>query len=95
MATLQVTTYSLRVGVSDESFIAADAVLQEWTYLNVPGIARRTTARGRDGNWITIRLYEDASSSGTHWFDSPDDAVVEWRAMVEESSIDSCDYELL
>ena len=95
MATLQVTTYSLKAGTGVDGFIAADAALQEWTYLNVPGIARRTTARADDGTWITIRLYADASQTGTDWFDSPDVAVTAWRAMVDETSIESRDYDLL
>ena len=95
MATIQVSTFTLKSGVDPETFIAADAALQEWVYLNVPGIARRTTARSKDGKWITIRLYADATQTGTEWFDSPDAAVTTWRALVDESSIDHCDYDLL
>ena len=95
MATIQVSTFSLKADVDPETFIAADAALQEWTYLYVPGIARRTTARGKDGTWVTIRLYADASQTGTDWFDSPDAPVVAWRALVDETSIESCDYDLL
>jgi|GEM_PF-3770556 len=95
MATIQVTTYSLKPGVSSQHFIAADEALQEWTYLHVEGIARRTTARNSSGKWITIRLFADASQTSTNWFDSQDAVVVSWRELVDETSIDSCDYDLL
>lgn len=95
MATIQVTTYRLIDGTKPDAFVSADAALQEWTYLNVPGIARRTTARSADGTWITIRLYADSSQTGTDWFDAPDPVVVAWRAMVDEDSIESRDYDLL
>ena len=95
MATIQVTTFRLKDNSSVSDFLVADAALQEWTYLNVPGIARRTTARGKDDSWITVRLYADASQTGTDWFDSPDAAVVSWRGLVDETSIESRDYDLL
>ena len=95
MATIQVTTYSLKPGVTSEQFIAADEALQEWTYLHVEGIARRTTARSSSGKWITIRLYADASQTSSQWFDSRDAAVVAWRNLIDETSLDSCDYDLL
>lgn len=95
MATIQVTTYVLKPGVTPQQFITADEALQEWTYLNVDGIARRTTARSSSGKWITIRLFANGSQTSTDWFDSQDPVVVAWRELVDETSIDYCDYDLL
>lgn len=95
MATMQVSTYFLKPDVTHEQFIAADQALQEWTYLNVVGIARRTTAHSSNGQWITIRLYADSSHTTTQWFDSADPVVVAWRNLIDETSLESCNYDLL
>jgi hypothetical protein len=53
---VEVTTFRLREGVSDESFLALDKRLQtELVYLQ-PGLVRRTTARhGED--WLVVTLW--------------------------------------
>jgi heme-degrading monooxygenase HmoA len=56
MSIVEVTTFRLREGVSDESFLALDRRLQTELVPNQPGFHRRTTARhGED--WLVVTLW--------------------------------------
>jgi hypothetical protein len=56
MSIVEVTTFRLRDGVSDESFLALDKRLQTELVPNQPGFLRRTTARhGED--WLVVTLW--------------------------------------
>jgi heme-degrading monooxygenase HmoA len=64
MSIVEVTTFRLREGVSDGSFLALDKRLQTELVPNQPGFLRRTTARhGED--WLVVTLWaadEDAAA---------------------------------
>jgi hypothetical protein len=56
MSIVEVTTFRLREGFSDESFLALDKRLQTELVYSRPGIVRRTTARhGED--WLVVTLW--------------------------------------
>jgi hypothetical protein len=56
MSIVEVTTFRLREGVSDQSFLALDKRLQTELVPNRPGFLRRTTARhGED--WLVVTLW--------------------------------------
>ena len=42
MAILEVETFTLNTGVEAPTFRALDEQMQEWCYVNRPGLARRT-----------------------------------------------------
>ena len=44
MAVIEVETFTLVGGVSVATFHSLDEQMQEWCYLNRPGLARRTGA---------------------------------------------------
>jgi heme-degrading monooxygenase HmoA len=59
---VEVTTFRLAEGVTDESFLALDRRLQTELVPNQPGFLRRTTARQGD-SWLVVTLWsteEDA-----------------------------------
>ena len=56
MSIVEVMTFRLREGVTDESFLALDKRLQTELVPNQPGFLRRTTARhGED--WLVVTLW--------------------------------------
>ena len=56
MSVVEVTTFRLADGVSDESFLALDKRYQTELVPNQPGFVRRTTARhGED--WLVVTLW--------------------------------------
>jgi heme-degrading monooxygenase HmoA len=53
---VEVTTFRLAEGVSDESFLALDRRVQTELVPNQPGFLRRTTARHGD-DWLVVTLW--------------------------------------
>ena len=51
-------TFRLVAGADEAAFVAADARFQTEVAYHQPGIARRTLARGEDGEWLVV----------THWW---------------------------
>jgi hypothetical protein len=62
---IEVTTFRLREGVSQDQFRLSDERQQMEFFYQQPGLIRRTTAVTDDGKWVTI----------THW-DSTDEAAI-------------------
>ena len=63
MSIVEVTTFRLREGVSDESFLALDKRVQTELVPNQPGFLRRTTARhGED--WLVVTLWASEEDAG-------------------------------
>jgi hypothetical protein len=95
MAILEVETFTLNTGVEALAFRALDEAMQEWCYLNRPGLARRTTARNDDGTYVVITLFGDASQSVADYYKSNDAVVTAWSAAIKESSRAIATYSLL
>ena len=64
MSIVEVTTFRLAEGVTDESFLALDRRTQTELVPNQPGFLRRTTARHGD-DWLVVTLWstEDAAAA--------------------------------
>ena len=56
MSVVEVTTFRLRAGVSEDVFLALDKRLQTELVPNQPGFLRRTTAH-RGGSWVVVTLW--------------------------------------
>jgi heme-degrading monooxygenase HmoA len=64
MSVVEITTFRLAEGVSDESFLALDKRLQTELVPNRSGFLRRTTARhGQEWLVVTLWLSEDAAAA--------------------------------
>jgi heme-degrading monooxygenase HmoA len=61
---VEVTTFRLADGVSDQSFLELDRRVQTELVPNQPGFMRRTTARHGD-DWLVVTLWstEDAAAA--------------------------------
>ena len=63
MAVLEVETFTLVSGITVEEFHVLDEQMQEWCYLNRPGIARRTVAVDSKGKFIVVTLFGEPSQA--------------------------------
>ena len=75
-------------GTATDEFLAADRRLQEQFADHQPGLLRRTTARGDDGEWIVIdywRTAADADATSERWEHDP--IVESFMSYVERSSV--------
>jgi hypothetical protein len=62
MSTIEITVFSLRTDVDDESFLAADRAVQTELVPNQPGFMRRTTAR-RGDTWLVLTLWRSLADA--------------------------------
>lgn len=95
MAVLEVETFTLVEGCDATAFRALDEAMQEWCYLNRPGLARRTTARADDNFYVVITLFETAEQSQSNYHAVSDPVVVAWSAVITEASRTTTVYSLL
>ncbi len=88
--------FRLAAGVDESVFRAADERVQTEFAYQQPGLLRRTTARGRDGWWAVIDLWNrdaDADRAGERW---GQDAVTEaFTRLVDGASLTSERFETL
>lgn len=63
MAVLEVETFNLVNGITVEKFYSLDEQMQEWCYLNRPGLARRTVAVDSKGKFIVVTLFGEPSQA--------------------------------
>ncbi|HEY2579486.1 MAG TPA: hypothetical protein VGI74_24515 [Streptosporangiaceae bacterium] len=71
---IEILRFRLAAGVDEAGFIAADRRLQQEFAYQQPGLLRRTTARGDEGNWIVIDLWRsaaDADACDRRWDSDP------------------------
>jgi hypothetical protein len=95
MAAFDIVTFSLRPEISDDAFTTIDAQMQEWAYVNLPGIMRRTVARNPQGQWIVVQLFNEISQCGTGYFTQPESPVSEWSSCIDHSTVVASAYTLL
>ena len=80
--------FRLRPDAHEEAFLAADRRVQEEFGYQQPGLLRRTTARGTDGNWIVIDLWRsaaDADACDARWEQDP--VPQAFMALVDRQSV--------
>ena len=85
MAAIEIETFTLVRGVSVETFHSLDEQMQEWCYLNRPGIARRTVAVDANGKFIVVTLFAEASQADAG-YRTYAGISKEWLACIAESS---------
>ena len=95
MAILEVETFTLNTGVEALAFRALDEQMQEWCYVNRPGLARRTTAKADDGTYVVITLFGEASQADSSYYKNTDTVVAAWSVAITESSRSVAVYSLL
>ena len=85
MAVIEVESFTLSGGVSVETFHSLDEQMQEWCYLNRPGIARRTVAVDANGKFIVVTLFGEASQADAGYRNYAGISK-EWLACIAEGS---------
>jgi heme-degrading monooxygenase HmoA len=63
VSVVEVTTFRLAEGVTDESFLDLDRRVQTELVPNQPGFLRRTTARHGD-DWLVVTLWSTEDAAG-------------------------------
>jgi hypothetical protein len=85
---IEIFTFRLVEGADEAAFVLADARLQTEFFYGQPGLVRRTTARGTDGEWLVVLLWNsegDADAAVKKYNDDP--AVIAFLAMVDSDTL--------
>ena len=80
--------FRLLPGADEAAFLAADRDLQTGFAYQQPGLTRRTTARGAEGEWVVIELWRsdaDADAAAIRRADDPRSAAV--SSFIEPASV--------
>jgi hypothetical protein len=93
---VEVATFRLSAVAEERAFLQADERVQQAFFPHRDGAVRRTTARGQDGTWLVVTMWEsledavsaDAASGGN-------DACRAFAAMIDTSSMLVERYETL
>jgi hypothetical protein len=96
VALIQTMTFRLATDAADRDFLAADRRAQTEFFYSQPGIVRRTTGRGQDGEWIVIALWGsagDADAAANAARSHP--AIKQFEATVDAGSLVMKTYETL
>lgn len=85
MAVIEICTFT---ATDDEALRAADARMQTEFAYQQPGMLRRTTARGDNGDWCVVTLWEslDAAVRAGTAADADETASAFW-ALVDVDSV--------
>ena len=93
---LEILRFKLSPGTDEAAFLDADKRLQTEFAYQQPGMVRRTTARGVDGTWVVIDLWQsaaDADRCDAAWNDDPNAA--EFMRHVDSGSVTTERFETL
>jgi hypothetical protein len=96
MAVIETDIFRLTDGADVGRFLDADRRVQTELMLRKPTFLRRTTARGRDGEWLVVVLWgseADADASRAQLGDDQTNAA--FMAFVDETTLTSRRYETL
>ena len=95
MSIVEITTFRLAEGVTDDAFLALDRRIQTELVPNQPGFLRRTTARhGED--WLVVTLWaSDAAAAAFQRAAQGTSLQAELDAAVEAGTFHLTRYETL
>jgi hypothetical protein len=93
---IETITFRLADGASESEFLEADARVQIDFAYQQRGMMRRTTARGPDGEWLVVAMWDsddDAENAAISFADHP--ATQDFRRIVDQSSYTARRYTTL
>lgn len=60
---IEIQNFRLPPDTTEEAFLADDARIQADLMLHAPGLVRRTTARGANGEWLVLTFWGSADQA--------------------------------
>jgi hypothetical protein len=96
MSVIEIMTFRLASTADEAAFLEADRRVQTEFAYHQPGLLRRTTARGRGGEWIVIDLWgsgEEADACDARWESDP--VTTAFMGLLDRATVRSTRYETL
>ena len=96
MSVIETHTFRLVGGVDIGEFLEADRQVQTELMVRKPTFLRRTTARGRDGEWLVVALWaSEAEADAARARSAADGAMSAFTALLDASSVRTRRYRAL
>lgn len=93
---IEVVTFRSVTGTSETELIERDARAQTGFYYLQPGLVRRTLARGADGEWAVVTLWDSAPDADAALERAKTDPVAsDFWSVIDAASVDTRRYESL
>lgn len=93
---IEIVRFRLAAGIDESAFRAADKRVQTEFAYQQPGLLRRTTARGPDGSWMVVDLWDgdaDADRGNELWGRDP--ATEAYTRLIDPASVTTERFETL
>jgi hypothetical protein len=85
---IEIVMFRLAEGVSEKVFLEADYRYQTEFIPFQPGFMRRTTGRGREGEWVVISLWgSEAHADAAARLARDDKVAKEFWSLVDDASL--------
>ena len=96
MSLIETTTFRLDPGSDESALLDADQRAQTEFFYRQPGLVRRTTARGGDGEWLVVALWaSEAEADAAQARSAADGAMSAFTALLDGSSVRTRRYRAL
>jgi hypothetical protein len=93
---IEIMTFRLAPGADEEAFLASDRQVQSDFAYHQPGLLRRTTARGGDGDWVVIDLWQsDAAADAADALWAHDPVTSAFMSFVDPATVSTARYATL
>ena len=93
---IEIVTFRLNDQAAEAAFIAADRRVQTEFLYHQPGLIRRTTARGEDGDWIVmVHWHSGADADAAATLAASEAATLEFDALLDATTVTRRRYETL
>ena len=95
MAVLEIHTFHIVKEMTAPEFRSLDERMQEWCYVNRAGLARRTTARSDDGQYVVVTLFGTQEQANNDYLATAADVAGEWKKVIDWNTSSRTSYSLL
>ena len=93
---IETATFRLTADTDESAFLDADRRVQTEFLPNHPGFLRRTTARGHDGEWLVVVLWNSENDAASYMSGSENHpATRAFTALLDGSTLRTKRYETL
>jgi len=88
MSVVETLTFRLAPGTDEGAFLEADRRAQTEFIPNPQGFMRRTTARGPDGDWLVVMLWDTLDNAdASRALEQSHPAAVAFNALIDSRSL--------
>ncbi len=96
MAVINIVKFRLQPGTDEKDFLAINDRFTKEVAPTLPGLERRESTKGKDGEFMIVLRYKDMeSASRGPKADANNEVAAKFMSMLDKSSLSSAHYEVV